>query len=102
VSLNVAGKQMSNGALAVAGGLVVGLVDTFLPWHTTTFPTVLGSQSGGHDALGYRSGWVFFLAVGGYLMRTEPQPATMPPSAYQSPSSPSTPPPPPAPPAPST
>jgi hypothetical protein len=35
-------------------------------------------------------------------MRTEPQPATMPPSAYQSPSSPSTPPPPPAPPAPST
>jgi hypothetical protein len=63
VSLNVAGKQMSNGALAVAGGLVVGLVDTFLPWHTTTFPTVLGSQSGGHDALGYWSGWVFFLAV---------------------------------------
>lgn len=61
--LNVAGKQMSNGALAVAGGLVVGLVDTFLPWHTTTFPTVLGSQSGGHDALGYWSGWVFFLAV---------------------------------------
>ena len=61
--LNVAGKQPSNGAILAAGGLVLGLVDTFLPWHTTTFPTVLGGASGGHDALGYWSGWLFFLAV---------------------------------------
>ncbi len=61
--LNVAGKQVSNGAVVVAGGLVVGLVDTFLPWHTTTFPAALGGATGGHDALGYWSGWLFFLAV---------------------------------------
>lgn len=61
--LNVAGRTLSNGALAVAGGLVVGLVDTFLPWHSTTIPLVLGTTSGSHDALGYWSGWIFFLAV---------------------------------------
>jgi hypothetical protein len=27
------------------------------------FPTVYGLSSGGHDALGYWSGWLFFLAV---------------------------------------
>jgi hypothetical protein len=63
VPLNVAGKQLSNGALLVAGGLVVGLIDTFLPWHSTTVPTFYGADSGGHDALGYWSGWLFFLAV---------------------------------------
>ena len=179
--LIVAGKQMSNGALAVAGGLVVGIVDTFLPWQPTTIPTVFGADSGGHDALRYWSGWLFLLvllvgvaffvmrtfvprvaipalpvadwmiyagiaviallsallwlatgggssnfdatyqglpvygvfigicaaaavAAGAYLMKTEPQPATKPLSAYQSPSA-SSPPPPaapsvPAPPAP--
>src|SRR5580692_4068170 len=61
--MNVAGKQLSNGALAVAGGLVVGLVDTFLPWHSTTIPVAFGTTSGSHDALGYWSGWIFFLAI---------------------------------------
>jgi hypothetical protein len=61
--MNVAGKQLSNGALAVAGGLVVGLVVTFLPWHTTTVPTAFGADTGGHNALGYWSGWLFFLAI---------------------------------------
>jgi hypothetical protein len=61
--LNVAGKPLSNGALAVGGGLIVALVDTFLPWYTTVFPTVYGLSSGGHDALGYWSGWLFFLAI---------------------------------------
>jgi hypothetical protein len=170
VPLNVAGKQVSDGALTVAAGLVVGIIDTFLPWHSTTIPTAFGSDSGGHDALGYWSGWLFFLvllvgvvllvmrtfvpqvaipalpfmdwmiyagigvvallcallwlatgggysnvyasysnlpgyssgpsfglfigiiaaaavAVGGYLMKSDPQPATKPLSAYQSPSS---------------
>jgi hypothetical protein len=63
VPLNVAGKQLSNGALVVDVGLVVGLVDTFLPWHSTSVPTVFGIDSGGHDALGYWSGWFFFLAI---------------------------------------
>lgn len=61
--LNVAGKQWSNGALAVSAELIVGLVDTFLSWHSTTVPTVFGADSGGHDALGYWSGWIFFLVV---------------------------------------
>lgn len=61
--LNVSGKQMSNGALAVAGGLVVGIVDTFLPWHSTTYSSVYVADGGSHDALGYWSGWLFFLAA---------------------------------------
>jgi hypothetical protein len=181
VPLNVAGKQLSDGAFVVAGGLIVGLVDTFLPWHSTTIPRSFLTNtygSGGHDALGYWSGWIFFLAslvgvalfvlrtfvpqvampalpftdsmiylgigvigllcallwlvtgggysniyasyaglpgyssgpsfgvfigiiaaaavaVGGYLMRGDPQPAVKPLSAYQSLSAPSSPPPPP-------
>jgi hypothetical protein len=63
VPLNVAGKQLSDGAMVVAGGLVVGLVDTFLPWHSTAIPSVFGVESGSHDALGYWSGWIFFLAI---------------------------------------
>jgi hypothetical protein len=61
--MNVAGRQISNGALAVSGGLVVGLIATLLPWHSTTIPTLLGANSGGHNAFGYWSGWIFFLAV---------------------------------------
>lgn len=72
--LNVAGKQVSDGALLVAGGLIVGIIDTFLPWHSTTIPRAFLVTSGGHDALGYWSGWLFFLAllVGAvlFVMRT--------------------------------
>jgi hypothetical protein len=63
VPLNVAGRQLSNGALTMGAGLIVGLVDTFLPWHSTTVPTAFGADSGGHDALGYWSGWLFLLVV---------------------------------------
>jgi hypothetical protein len=68
VPLNVAGRQVSNGALAVSGGLVVGLISTVLPWHSTTIPTAFGANSGGHNAFGYWSGWLFFLAVLGGLV----------------------------------
>jgi hypothetical protein len=77
VPLNVAGKQVSDGALLVAGGAVVGIVDTFLPWHSTTIPTSFLTTtyaSGGHDALGYWSGWIFFLVllvgIALFVMRT--------------------------------
>jgi hypothetical protein len=63
VPLNVAGKQLSNGAIVVAGGLVVALIDTFLPWHSTSVPVAFGVDSGSHDALGYWSGWIFCLAI---------------------------------------
>ncbi|HUZ70305.1 MAG TPA: hypothetical protein VMU65_11390 [Candidatus Saccharimonadales bacterium] len=33
--LNVAGTQLSNGALAFTGGLTVGTVSTFFSWHGT-------------------------------------------------------------------
>jgi hypothetical protein len=36
MSLKVAGKPLSNGDLAVGGGLFVALVAAFLPWHTTS------------------------------------------------------------------
>jgi hypothetical protein len=63
VPLNVAGRLLSNGALAVGGGLILGLVTTFLPWHMTTIPASFLLESGSHDALGHWSGWLFLLAV---------------------------------------
>lgn len=84
--LNVAGKQVSDGALLVAGGLVVGIVDTFLLWHSTTIPTAFGSNSGGHDALGYWSGWIFFLVlligVALFVMRTFVPQVAIPPLPF--------------------
>lgn len=87
--LNVAGKTLSNGALAVAGGLVVGLVDTVLPWHSTTIPVAFPSFG---VFLGIIAAAV--VAVGGSLARSDPQPATAPLSSHQIQSAP--PPPPPA------
>jgi hypothetical protein len=74
MSVNVAGKRLSKGDLAVAGGLVVALVGAFLPWHTTSvFNSYVCGDSAAcgpgtifqasHNAFGYWSGAVFFVAV---------------------------------------
>jgi preprotein translocase subunit SecG len=177
--MNVAGKRLSNGDMAVGVGLIVGLIALFLPWYSYSYSTgsIAGvtagfSDSGSVGGLNYWTGWFFFLfvliglaliilrtfaptvaipalpindsmtyivvgavmavgallwwllgapasfsgngysegvsfglfiglicgivvAVGGYLKRSDPQPATKPLSSYQTPSS-SPPPPPPA------
>ncbi len=176
--MNVAGKKLSNGDLAVGAGLIVGLIAIFLPWYSASYSvgSIAGVTTGfstSYSAGGfsYWTGWFFFLAtlvgialfvlrtfvptvaipalplndamayvsvgafmvvmallwlllgapasysgagfsagvsfgliigiiagaavaVGGFLKRSEPQPATKPLSAYQTPSAP--PPPPPA------
>jgi hypothetical protein len=67
--MNIAGKRLSNGDLAVAGGLIVGLVATFLPWYGVSYSYSgtalgsLGSYSSSVGALSGWSGWLFFLAV---------------------------------------
>jgi hypothetical protein len=69
--VNVAGKPLSNGALAVGGGPIVALVASFLPWHSTSLPAgyicpTCGPNSpyiASYSAFGYWPGWVFFIAV---------------------------------------
>lgn len=74
MSLNVADRPMSNGDLAIGGGLVVALVGSLLPWHTTSLPTnfvcsdnaACGSGTifqSSHNVFGYWSGAVFFAAL---------------------------------------
>jgi hypothetical protein len=178
--MNVAGKKLSNGDLAVGIGLIVGLIALFLPWYSYSYSSgaIAGVTSGFSDSasvsgLNYWTGWFFFLfvliglaliilrtfapnvaipalpindsmtyivvgavmvvaallwlligapagfnvpgasagisfgliiglicgvavAAGGYLKRSDPQPATKPLSAYQTPTSTPPPPPPPA------
>lgn len=43
--LNVAGTQLSNGALAFTGGLTVGTVGAFFSWHGTAIPSALQATS---------------------------------------------------------
>ncbi len=178
--MNIAGKRLSNGDIAVGVGLIIGLIALFLPWYSYSYSTgsIAGVTSGFSDSasvggLSYWTGWFFFLfvliglaliilrtfaptvaipalplndsmtyivvgvvmavaallwlllgapasfsgpgysagvsfgliiglimgivvAVGGYLKRSDPQPATKPFSAYQTPSGTPPPPPPPA------
>jgi hypothetical protein len=74
MTLKVAGKSLAKGDLAVGGGLVVALVGSFLPWHTTSLlngdvcsdsaacgPGTVFQAS--HNVFGYWSGWVFFAAL---------------------------------------
>jgi hypothetical protein len=73
--LNVAGKPLPNGALVAGAGLIVALVDSFLPWRSASIPWGLvcsavrqcvvetGAFNGSHSALVYWPGWVFFIAV---------------------------------------
>lgn len=62
---NVGGKQLSNGDLAVAGGFVVGIIATFLPWYSWSynFGYGLGAESGSFNGTTYWSGWLFLLVA---------------------------------------
>jgi hypothetical protein len=64
--MNIAGKKLSNGDIAVGAGLIVGLIALFLPWYGYTYSGggILGiSGSGSVGGLNYWTGWFFFLAV---------------------------------------
>ena len=95
--LNIAGKPLSNGSLAVSGGLVVGLIDSFLAWHSTSFPagyvctslTHCGyttTVTGSHTAFGYWSGDIFFIAalvgLALFVLRTFVPQVTIPPLPF--------------------
>jgi hypothetical protein len=79
--MNIAGKKLSNGDLAIAGGLIVALIAIFLPWYSYSYsitgvPGVTGgfSSSASVGGLSYWSGWFFFIftliGIGLFVMRT--------------------------------
>jgi hypothetical protein len=78
--MNIAGKKLSNGDVAIAGGLIVALISVFLPWYSSTYSygAVLGVSGGTVSAsvggLSYWSGWFFFLftliGIALFVMRT--------------------------------
>jgi hypothetical protein len=68
--MNIAGKKLSNGDIAVGAGLIIGLIALFLPWYSYSssdngIAGVTGgfSYSGSVSGLNYWTGWFFFLAV---------------------------------------
>jgi hypothetical protein len=63
--MNVAGKKLSNGDIAVGAGLIVGFISVFLPWYSASFSgeAGFGGFSTSVGGLSYWSGWFFFLAV---------------------------------------
>jgi len=61
--MNIAGKKLSNGDVAIGAGLIVGLIALFLPWYGFTESFSGFSSSGSVGGLNYWSGWFFFLAV---------------------------------------
>jgi hypothetical protein len=68
--MNIAGKKLSNGDMAVGVGLIVGLIALFLPWYgySESFSGIAGitngfSSSGSVGGLSYWTGWFFFLFV---------------------------------------
>lgn len=75
MSPNLAGKSLSKGALVAGAGLIVALVDSFLPWRSASIPWGLtcsaikqcvvetGAFNGSHSALVYWPGWVFCIAA---------------------------------------
>jgi hypothetical protein len=86
--MDIAGKKLSNGDIAVAGGLIVALIAVFLPWYayTYSYSAALGiSGASGSVSLGglsYWSGWFFFLftliGIGLFVMRTFVATVSMP------------------------
>jgi hypothetical protein len=61
--MNVAGKKLSNGDIAVGAGLIVGFISVFLPWYSVSVSSSFGGFSTSAGGLSYWSGWFFFLAV---------------------------------------
>jgi hypothetical protein len=71
--MNIAGKRLSNGDLAIAGGLLVGLISVFLPWYSVSEneSAICGglpgcsnvSFSSSVSAFGLWAGWLFFLVL---------------------------------------
>jgi hypothetical protein len=78
--MNIAGKKLSNGDLAIAGGLIVALIAIFLPWYgySYSYASVLGVNGGTFSAsvggLSYWSGWFFLIftliGIALFVMRT--------------------------------
>jgi hypothetical protein len=68
--MNIAGKKLSNGDMAVGVGLIVGLIAIFLPWYSYSYSSgaIVGitggfSSSASVGGLNYWTGWFFFLFV---------------------------------------
>jgi hypothetical protein len=75
MTLSIAGKPVSKGALVVGVGLVVAVVGAVNPWRSVSIPWGLtcsairqcvletGAFNGSHSGLVYWQGWVFFIAA---------------------------------------
>ena len=68
--MNIAGKKLSNGDIAVGAELIVGLIAIFLPWYSASYSvgSIAGitggfSSSSSVGGLSYWTGWFFFLAT---------------------------------------
>ncbi len=63
--MNVSGKRLSTGDIAVGAGLIVGFISVFLPWYSASFSgeAGFGGFSTSVGGLSYWSGWFFFLAT---------------------------------------
>jgi hypothetical protein len=65
----IGGKTFSNGELILGGGLVVALINWFIPWwwaYSFNYSGLAGygvNSSGGTDGLGNWSGWLGFLVL---------------------------------------
>ena len=78
--MDIAGKKLSNGDLAIAGGLIVALIAIFLPWYSASYSYsgALGISGGSFSAsvsgFSYWTGWFFFiftlLGIALFVLRT--------------------------------
>jgi hypothetical protein len=72
--MDIAGKKLSNGDVAIAAGLIVGLIAIFLPWYSSNYSVAGASFSASASGLSYWSGWFFFIftliGIGLFVMRT--------------------------------
>jgi hypothetical protein len=63
----IAGRNYSNGDVALGVGLIVAFIAVFLPWYSASFNgggiAGYGGFSTSAGGLSYWSGWLFFLAV---------------------------------------